>query len=88
MMSGTKAGVAEHDAWSPKDIEAHLSILRGIAKELSGYQRVCGSFCPAIVVRGEKNVVPVTDNIFPESKEFLLGFWIVDVVTPERLRHR
>jgi len=38
----------------------------------------------AKVVRGEKNGLPVTDGIFPESKEFLLGYWIVDVVTPER----
>ena len=26
----------------------------------------------------------MTDGIFPESKEFLLGYWIVDVATPER----
>ena len=38
----------------------------------------------AKVVRGEKNGVPVTDGIFPESKEFLLGYWIVDVVNAER----
>ena len=38
----------------------------------------------AKVVRGEKNGMPVTDGIFPESKEFLLGYWIVDVATPER----
>jgi hypothetical protein len=38
----------------------------------------------AKVVRGEKNGVPVTDGIFPESKEFLLGYWIVDVPSPER----
>jgi hypothetical protein len=36
------------------------------------------------IVRGEKNGIPVTDGIFPESKEFLLGYWIVDVATPER----
>jgi len=28
--------------------------------------------------------MPVTDGVFPESKEFLLGYWIVDVATPER----
>jgi hypothetical protein len=28
--------------------------------------------------------MPVTDGIFPESKEFLLGYWMVDVNTPER----
>ena len=38
----------------------------------------------AKVVRGEKNGMPVTDGIFPESKEFLLGYWIVDVASPER----
>ena len=38
----------------------------------------------AKVVRGEKNGMPVTDGIFPESKEFLLGYWIIDVATPER----
>jgi hypothetical protein len=35
-------------------------------------------------VRGEKNGLLVTDGIFPESKEFLLGYWIVDVATCER----
>jgi hypothetical protein len=38
----------------------------------------------AKLVRGEKNGVPVTDGIFPESKEFLLGYWIVDVPNAER----
>jgi hypothetical protein len=28
--------------------------------------------------------MPTTDGIFPEAKEFLLGYWIVDVKTPER----
>ena len=28
--------------------------------------------------------MPVTDGVFPESKEFLLGYWIVNVATPER----
>jgi hypothetical protein len=37
----------------------------------------------AKVVRGEKDGLPVTDGVFPESKEFLLGYWIVDVATPD-----
>jgi hypothetical protein len=36
------------------------------------------------MVHGEKGGLPVTDGVFPESKEFLLGYWIVDVRTPER----
>ena len=89
LMSGTKAGVDMHHAWSPKDIDAHLGGLRAIANELtkSGeFVATQGLAQPgeAKVVRGEKSGLPVTDGIFPESKEFLLGYWIVDVATPER----
>ena len=38
----------------------------------------------AKLVRAGKDGTPITDGVFPESKEFLAGFWIVDVVTPER----
>jgi hypothetical protein len=35
-------------------------------------------------VRAGKNGEPITDGVFPESKEFLAGFWIIDVESPER----
>ena len=89
LMSGTKAGVDGYHAWSPSDVESHMSVLRAIAKELteSGeFVATQGLAAPseAWVVRGEKNGLPVTDGVFPESKEFLLGYWIVDVATAER----
>lgn len=89
LMSGTKTGVDSYHTWSPKDIEAHMGVLRAIVKELteSGeFVATQGLAEPAEakVVRGEKNGLPVTDGVFPESKEFLLGYWIVDVATPER----
>ena len=89
LMSGTKAGVDTYRAWSQKDIEAHMGALKAIGKELteSGeFVATQGLAQPgeAKVVRGEKNGLPVTDGIFPESKEFLLGYWIIDVATPER----
>jgi len=88
-MSGTKAGVDTYHAWSQKDIEAHMAVLGRINNELteSGeFVATQGLAEPreAKVVRGEKNGMPVTDGIFPESKEFLLGYWIVDVASPER----
>ena len=89
LMSGTKTGVDVYHTWSPKDIDAHFMALRTLVKELteSGEfvvtQGLSGP-AEAMVVRGEKNGLPVTDGIFPESKEFLLGYWIVDVATPER----
>jgi len=89
LMSSTKAGVEGYHAWSKQDIEAHMAVLQRINKELteSGeFVATQGLAEPreAKVVRGEKNGLPVTDGIFPESKEFLLGYWIVDVATPER----
>lgn len=89
LMSGTKAGVDTYRAWSQKDIEAHMAILGRINNELteSGeFVATQGLAEPgeAKVVRGEKNGMPVTDGIFPESKEFLLGYWILDVASPER----
>jgi hypothetical protein len=88
LMSSTKAGVDTYHAWSQKDIEAHMAVLGRINRELteSGeFVATQGLAGPneAKVVRGEKNGMPVTDGIFPESKEFLLGYWIVDVATPE-----
>jgi hypothetical protein len=38
----------------------------------------------AKIVRGVHDRVPITDGIFPESRELLLGYWIVDVATLER----
>ena len=38
----------------------------------------------AKLIRAGKDGQPITDGVFPESKEFLVGFWIVDVETTER----
>jgi hypothetical protein len=38
----------------------------------------------AKIVRAGKNGALVTDGVFPEGKEFLAGYWIVDVESPER----
>lgn len=38
----------------------------------------------ALVVRAGKDGTPITDGVFPEAKEFLLGYWIVDVESPKR----
>ncbi len=89
MMTGSAAGVGTYRAWSREDREAHMAILTRIRDDL----RESGEFVSteglagsdqATVVRGEKDGVPITDGVFPESKEFLLGYWIVDVKTPER----
>lgn len=89
LMAGTRGGVDTYRAWSKNDIDAHYAVLKSINKDLSESGEFViteGLAAPheAKVVRGEKNGMPVTDGVFPEAKEFLLGYWIVDVATPER----
>ena len=38
----------------------------------------------AKLVRAGQNGEPITDGVFPESKEFLAGYWIIDVESPEQ----
>ncbi len=38
----------------------------------------------AKLVRAGKDGQPITDGVFPEAKEFLAGYWIVDVESTER----
>lgn len=89
LMTGTKAGVGGYHAWSQRDVEAHMAVLVSLNKELTAsgeFVATQGLSEPseAKVVRGEKDGIPVTDGVFPEAKEFLLGYWIVDVESPER----
>jgi hypothetical protein len=89
LMSGKEAGVEAYHAWSKEDIEAHRGVLRRINQDLteSGEFFVTQGLAEpkeAKVVCGDENGVPVTDGIFPESKEFLRGYWIVDVRNGER----
>ena len=89
MMTGTKAGVDGYMAWSQKDIQAHFEYLTAFKKDLteSGeFVTTEGLAMPhqAKVVRAGADGTPITDGVFPEAKEFLLGFWIVDVEGPER----
>lgn len=86
LMSGTKTGVEGYRAWNKNDIDAHMAVLAGLNRELTESAEFVtsqGLAAPheAKLVRGLKDGVPVTDGIFPESKEFLLGYWIVDVGT-------
>jgi hypothetical protein len=89
LMSGTKAGVEGYHSWPKQNIEAHMAVLQRINQDLTAsgeFVATQGLAQPkeAKVVRGEKDGIPVTDGIFPESKEFLLGYWIVEVTNAER----
>jgi hypothetical protein len=89
LMNGTRAGVDSYRAWSKNDIEAHFAFLKRFNKELSESAEFVaneGLAAPeqARIVKAGKDGIPITDGVFPEAKEFLLGYWIVDVESPER----
>ena len=76
--------------WSPEDFQAHIGFLRRFHQELSAAGELVGAeglASPAVarVVRaGQAGAPVVTDGPFPEAKEFLAGYWIVEVERPER----
>ena len=89
MMNTPGGGPYQITNWSKQAIEAHMEFMRRLnrklidAGELVGAEGLSGPD-QAKLVRAGANGEPVTDGVFPESKEFLAGFWIVDVDTPER----
>src|SRR5678816_3386023 len=75
--------------WAAEDFQAHMEFMGRYNKELlnSGeFVHVEGLTPPgqAKLVRAGKDGRPITDGPFAESKEFLAGFWIIDVDSPER----
>ncbi len=89
LMAAPKAGFDAYRAWSDKDVQAHFAVLTRINRDLteSGeFVATQGLAWPddAKVVRSGKDGAPITDGVFPEAKEFLAGYWIVDVASPER----
>ena len=89
MKNTMKAGQPAFEGWSKKDIQAHIAFMRSFGKSLHESGELVsaeGLAFPdqAKLVRAGKDGAPITDGVFPESKEFLAGYWIVDVATAER----
>ena len=89
MMHGSKANFDEYAKWSREDLERNVTFMRSFSQELKDagvFVDTKGLAWPqeAKIVRAGNNGEPVTDGVFPESKEFLAGYWIVDVESPEQ----
>jgi hypothetical protein len=88
MMNTMRAGRGVPQ-WAQKDLQAHIAFMIGLNKELRQSGELVsaeGLSFPdqAKLVRAGKDGLPITDGVFPESKEFLTGYWIVDVESQER----
>ena len=89
MMNTPRGGAYQVMSWPKQDLEAHIAFMIGFAKKLRASGELVGAEglampAEAKLVRAGKDGKPVTDGVFPESKEFLAGYWIVQVPTPER----
>ena len=91
MMNCPKTGYDTFGAWPKKDIQAHIAFMRTASTRLSANPE---NWCPAEGLaspqRGQAACAPArTARRSPtacsrKAKEFLAGYWIVEVETPER----
>ena len=89
MMSNPKCGDNGIMTWPMEDIQRHIRHMIGLNKTLREAGELVsaeGLAFPeeAKLVRAAPDGTPITDGVFPETKEYLAGYWIVDVESPER----
>jgi len=89
MMNTMKKGAAPFPGWSKEDIQRMIGYMKDLDRNLRSEGVLVsaeGLAFPeeAKQVRAGADGKPITDGVFPESKEFLAGYWIVDVEAPER----
>lgn len=75
--------------WAMDELKAHIGFMKKLNQELKAEGVLVGAEGLAMpgqarIVRAnpKDNTPEVTDGPFAESKEFLVGYWIVDVETP------
>jgi hypothetical protein len=81
-------GFTGMDQWSPDEVTAHIAFQRDVARML----RETGEFVDAqaltpegtYVRYGGPDALPVTDGPFPEAKELIAGWYVVDVESEAR----
>ena len=92
MMHAPRTGwaTAGIGTWPPEDFKAHIGFMHAFNRELKdagelvGAEGLAGPEAARIVRAGATGAPEVTDGPFAEAKEFLAGYWIVDVDSTER----
>jgi len=84
MMHCPRNGYGSFGAWPKDAIREHMAFMH----RLNGSLSKSGEFVmaegladpqQAVTVRADRDGTPITDGVFPEAKEFLAGYWIVEV---------
>ena len=83
-------GVPPIHEWAPEEVKASWVYMGQIHRELTeagellGAEGLSGPEAAKIVTSDGASAPVVTDGPFPEAKEFLAGFWMVDVDSEQR----
>lgn len=91
MMMHAPAGNGEYklNDWSPEDFKRHIEFMHTFNRQIQATGERIGAegLAPpgqAKLVKAANDGTPITDGVFPESKEFLVGYWIIEVESLER----
>ena len=89
ILNTPRDGYIQYMNWPKKILEANQAFMNTFTRKLIDAGEFVGaeglaSPEQAKLVRAGKDGKPITDGVFPESKEFLAGYWIIDVESPER----
>ena len=91
MQFNDQVGIPPIDQWTPEEIKAQVGFMHQLnnslveAGELVDGQGLAMPEAAKIVRAGAGGAPVVTDGPYPETKEWLFGYWIVDCDTPERV---
>lgn len=90
MKYGEASGVPPMAEWTPEDMKARGEAMGALHQELAasgelvGAEGLTGPQAAKLVTHDGISAPVVTDGPFPESKEFLAGYWLVDVESEQR----
>jgi len=89
IMNTPRDGYEQYMKWPKKILEANTAFMESSTQKLAAAGELVGAEglaapTQAKLVRADKSGKPITDGVFAESKEFLAGYWIVDVESEAR----
>lgn len=84
MMNCPRDGYEQYVRWPKEVIQANSAFMRAFARKLGAAGELVSTDAlasprQARLVRAGRDGKPITDGVFPESKEFLAGYWIIEV---------
>lgn len=88
--SARTADFPEITSWTPQELQAHIAFMGQLNEEIVRTGEfveahgLAGPDTARIVRAGDGGMPVVSEGPFAETKEFLAGFWIVDVAGEER----